>query len=42
MGSEMCIRDRMDIPSLAVMLAAVVVTVWTGIQYLVDAKKLKG
>lgn len=32
----------MDIPSLAVILAAVVVTVWTGIQYLVDAKKLKG
>lgn len=31
----------MDIPSLIVMLAAVVVTVVTGIQYLVDARRLK-
>ena len=27
---------------VGILLAAVVVTVWTGIQYLVDAKKLKG
>ena len=31
----------MDIPSLIVMLAAVVVTVVTGMQYLVDARRLK-